>query len=42
MGILVDNTKTKANNYFGPYHDNEAESTHSLYKKRPPKHAVEV
>jgi hypothetical protein len=32
MGVLVDNTITKANNHFGPYCDNEAESTHGLYE----------
>jgi hypothetical protein len=32
MDVLVDNTITKANNHFSPYHDNEAESTHGLYE----------
>jgi hypothetical protein len=32
MGDLVDNTITKANNHFGPYCDNEAESNHGLYE----------
>jgi hypothetical protein len=31
MDVLVDNTITKANKHFGPYRDNEAESTHGLY-----------
>jgi hypothetical protein len=31
MGVLVDNTITKVNNHFGPYCDNEAESTHDMY-----------
>jgi hypothetical protein len=30
MGVLVDNTITKVNEHFGPYSDNEAESTHGL------------
>jgi hypothetical protein len=30
MGILVHNTITKVNNHFGPYHNNEAKSTHGL------------
>jgi hypothetical protein len=46
MGVLVDNTVTKANNHFGPYRDNEAESTQGLFEifclKCPPKHAGEV
>jgi hypothetical protein len=32
MGVLVDNTITKGNRHFGPYRDNEAESTHGLYE----------
>jgi hypothetical protein len=32
MGVLVGNTITKANNHFGPYSDNEAESTHHAGK----------
>jgi hypothetical protein len=32
MGGLVNNTMTKANNNFSPYRDNEAESTHGVYK----------
>jgi hypothetical protein len=32
MGVLVDNTMTKRNNHFGPYHDNETELTHVLYE----------
>jgi hypothetical protein len=45
MGVLVDDTITKANNHFGPYCDNEAESTHDFYEiflLRPPEHAGEV
>jgi hypothetical protein len=32
MGVLVDKTITKTSNRFGPYCDNEAESTHGLYE----------
>jgi hypothetical protein len=32
MGVLVNNTITKANIHFGPYRDNEVESTHGLYE----------
>jgi hypothetical protein len=32
MGVLVDNTMTKVNNHFGPYHDKEVKSTHGLYE----------
>jgi hypothetical protein len=32
MGVLVDNTITKASDHFGPYCDNEAESTNGLYE----------
>jgi hypothetical protein len=30
VGVLDNNTITKANNNFGPYRDKEAESTHGL------------
>jgi hypothetical protein len=32
MGVLVNNTLTKANNLFGPYRDDEAELTHGLHQ----------
>jgi hypothetical protein len=32
VGVLVDNTITKANKHFDQYRDNAAKSTHGLYE----------
>jgi hypothetical protein len=46
MGVLVNNSITKANKHFGQYRDNEAELTHGLYEifclELPPKYAGKV